>query len=101
MLQGRLIRLAAPALAGIQTGLDGILVSVLDEDFLADWCVRCLGAGPVRVLFRSGHLSEVIGTELADGRRVVVKARPAEPRIAACVAVQRQLARAGFPCPAP
>jgi hypothetical protein len=71
------------------------------DDFLAEWCDRYLGARPVRVLFRSGHLSEVTGAELADGRQVVVKTRPADPRIAGCVAVQDHLARAGFPCPAP
>ena len=31
----------------------------------------------------------------------MIKARPADPRIAGCVAVQQHLARAGFPCPAP
>ena len=78
-----------------------ILVAVLDDAFLSDWCDRQLGARPARVLFRSGHLSEVIAAELADGRRVVVKARPSDSRIAACTAVQEHLARAGFPCPAP
>lgn len=53
------------------------------------------------MLFHSGHLSEVTGAGLADGRRVVIKARPADPRIAGCVAVQEHLARAGFPCPEP
>jgi hypothetical protein len=53
------------------------------------------------VLFRSGHLSEVVAAQLADGRRVVIKARPSDPRIAGCTAVQRHLARAGFPCPEP
>jgi Phosphotransferase enzyme family len=72
-----------------------------DQAFLADWCDRYLGARPVRVLFHSGHLSEVTGAELTDGRRVVIKARPADPRIAGCIAVQEHLARAGFPCPEP
>ena len=72
-----------------------------DDVFLAEWCDRYLGARPAGVLFRSGHLSEVTGAELADGRRVVIKARPADPRIAGCVAVQQHLARTGFPCPAP
>jgi hypothetical protein len=78
-----------------------ILVVVLDDAFLADWCDRYLGVRPVRVLFRSGNLSQVVAAELADGRQVVVKARPPEPRIAGCTAVQRHLARAGFPCPEP
>jgi hypothetical protein len=79
----------------------GILVTVLGDAFLADWCGRYLGARPVSVLFRSGHLSEVVAVELADGRQVVVKARPAEARIIGCTAVQGHLARAGFPCPSP
>jgi hypothetical protein len=74
---------------------------VLDEALLADWCDRYLGARPARVLFRCGHLSQVIAAELADGRRVVIKARPSDPRIAGCIAVQAHLARAGFPCPVP
>lgn len=73
----------------------------LDEAFLADWCDRYLGARLARVLFRSGHLSDVAAAELADGRRVVIKTRRSDPRIAACTAVQRHLARAGFPCPEP
>ena len=72
-----------------------------DGEFLAEWCERYLGARPARVLFRAGHLSEVTGAELVDGRQVVVKTRPADPRIAGCVAVQQHLARSGFPCPAP
>jgi hypothetical protein len=79
----------------------GILVTVPDDAFLADWCDRYLGARPACVLFRSGHLSEVVAAELADGRRVVIKARPSDSRIAGCTAVQEHLARAGFPCPQP
>jgi hypothetical protein len=74
---------------------------VLDETLLADWCERYLGARSARVLFRAGHLSQVIAAEMADGRRVVIKVRPFSPRIADCIAVQAHLARAGFPCPAP
>jgi len=79
----------------------GILVTVLDDARLADWCDRHLEARPSRVLFRSGHLSEVVAVELADGRRVVIKARPSDPRIVGCTAVQEHLARADFPCPEP
>ena len=78
-----------------------ILIGVLDGTLLADWCYRHLGVRLERVLFRSGHLSEVVGVELADGRRAVVKARPSDPRLVGCLAVQADLARAGFPCPVP
>ena len=69
----------------------GILVPVLDDPVLddpvlADWCDRYLDARPARVLFRSGHLSAVIGAELTDGRPVVIKSRPFDPRIAGCLA---------------
>jgi hypothetical protein len=74
---------------------------VLDEAAVNRWCERSLGSRPARVLFRAGHLARVTGVVLADGRAVVVKARPWAPRIAACMAVQAHLAAAGFPCPAP
>jgi hypothetical protein len=38
---------------------------------------------------------------LADGRQVVIKVRPWQERLRGCVAAQRHLARAGYPCPAP
>jgi hypothetical protein len=49
------------------------------------WCRRWLGADPVEVLFRAGHLSEVTGLRLADGRGVVVKARAPSARRRGCV----------------
>jgi hypothetical protein len=77
------------------------LPGVLDETALADWCVQHLGAAPSRVVFRSGFLSQLVGVELSDGQRAVVKARPFLPRIAGCLHVQAALARVGFPCPGP
>ncbi|MGI9007656.1 MAG: phosphotransferase [Streptosporangiaceae bacterium] len=68
---------------------------------LAQWCARHLGSLPASELFRSGHLSAVIGLRLADDREVVVKVRPRSPRIAACVEVQRRLFQSGYPCPEP
>jgi hypothetical protein len=65
------------------------------------WCERWLGSVPVRELFRTGHLAVVLGVELADGRAAVLKRRPASDRVQGCVEVQRQLSRAGFPCPSP
>jgi hypothetical protein len=74
---------------------------VLDDNLLAEWCLRHLGESLERVLFRSGFLSEVIGVELSSGLRAVVKARPFEPRIVGCLQVQAALASTGFPCPEP
>jgi hypothetical protein len=68
---------------------------------LAAWCTDHLGSAPAAELFRSGHLSAVVGLRLADGREVVVKVRPASPRIAACVEVQRRMFEIGYPCPEP
>jgi hypothetical protein len=66
---------------------------------LAAWCEMNLGSPAVTELFRAGHLTCVIGTRLADGREVVVRVRPAAPRVAACAGVQRWLFDAGYPCP--
>ena len=56
----------------------------------------------MEVLFVAGHLSEVVGVRLADGREVVVKRRVDESgRAGRCVAAQRLLAEQGFPCPMP
>ena len=70
----------------------------LDES-VAAWCTTVLGAPPVRELFRSSHLSDVLGLELGDGRQIVVKVRPGSPRLDAATAVQRHVHRRGFPCP--
>jgi hypothetical protein len=73
----------------------------VDDDELHDWCVRHLRSAPIATLFRAGHLALVAGLTLADGRDVVVKVRPGEPRLSGCAAVQRRLWRAGFACPRP
>jgi hypothetical protein len=65
------------------------------------WCERWLGAKPVGVIFAAGHLSEVVGLRLADGREVVIKVRPDHRRVGGCVEVQRRLWESGFPCPMP
>lgn len=70
-------------------------------DALAVWCKRWLGAPPAARLFEAGYLSTVKGLRLADGREVVVKVRPREPRLAGCAEVHRALWTAGFPCPEP
>lgn len=72
-----------------------------DSGLLAQWCMEHLGSPPADEIFRSGHLSAVIGLRLADDREVVVKVRPKAARMEACVDVQRHMFRAGYPCPQP
>lgn len=74
---------------------------VVDAASLAAWCEAHLGSPAESELFRTGHLTRVIGTRLADGREVVVRVRPAAPRIAACTQVQQRLFDCGYPCPQP
>jgi len=65
------------------------------------WCLSHLGSGVDQTLFHTGHLSEVVGVRLTDGRRIVVKIRPPAARLAACAQVQQALWQAGIPCPRP
>jgi hypothetical protein len=66
---------------------------------IARWCQQQLGT-PIEELFPPrNHLSQVIGVRLDDGREIVIKSRPDQPRIAACTDVQRHLAALGYPCP--
>jgi hypothetical protein len=74
---------------------------VVDGASLAAWCAVHLGSPAESELFRTGHLTRVIGTRLADGREVVVRVRPAAPRIAACTEVQSRVFDSGYPCPQP
>ncbi|HET7017641.1 MAG TPA: phosphotransferase [Streptosporangiaceae bacterium] len=73
----------------------------VDAVSLAAWCQAQLGSPPERELFRARHLTDVIGTRLADGREVVIRVREAGPRVAACTQVQRRLFESGYPCPQP
>ena len=68
---------------------------------LRAWCAMAVGSTVDEVLFRSGNLSRVVGVRLADGRSVVLKARPPARRHTGCVQVQRRLFAAGYPCPCP
>jgi hypothetical protein len=72
-----------------------------DADALGAWCAMWLGARPVETIFAVRHSSQVTGVVLDDGRRVVVKVRPASPRLQSCAYVQHHLWHAGFPCPEP
>lgn len=72
---------------------------------------RHLGAGVAGYLFCGASVGSTHGLVLADGRRVVLKARPppdtnrdlplGRAALAAIVEAQRFLVRHGFPCPAP
>lgn len=66
---------------------------------LAAWCVKRLGSAARATRFESGHLSRVVGVDLENGTSVVLKARPSDPRLVACAAVQRHVWKQGFPCP--
>jgi Phosphotransferase enzyme family len=68
---------------------------------LGDWCRRELRSDLKDVLFVRGHYRNVLGVELDDGRRAVVKLREPNARIEDVLAVQRRLFHAGFPCPEP
>ena len=74
---------------------------VVDAASLATWCELHLGSPAGSELFRTGHLTSVIGTRLADGREVVVRVRPGALRLTACTEVQRRLFDSGYPCPQP
>ena len=86
-------------------GQDGVVPEsrrpAVGMDALAVWCRCWLGAPPAAELFGSGYLSTVKGLRLTDGREVVVKVRPGQPRLAGCAIVHRALWTAGFPCPEP
>jgi hypothetical protein len=71
---------------------------VLTDEMISAWCQSTLGAPLDRVLFRRQHLPQVVGVELAGGRRVVVKIRRFEERLVGCIAVQAPLAQAGANC---
>src|SRR5207248_8588945 len=51
--------------------------------------------------FQAGHLSQVVGVRLTDGRRIVIKIRHWEDRLLGCARVQRALFERGLPAPEP
>jgi hypothetical protein len=71
---------------------------------IARFCAAELGAAPAAGLFYQASVGCVLGLELDDGRRVVLKAHQPDKsvaRLAACQAVQAGLCARGFPCPEP
>jgi hypothetical protein len=71
------------------------------DDGLATWCAAALGSPPIATIFETGHLSRVVGYRLQDGREVVLKLRPPDERVLACLDVQMYLFANGYPCPQP
>lgn len=66
-----------------------------------DWCEQHLGSTPVHSFITEAPSSQLWGFELADGRVIAVKVRPASARLDACVTAQRTAFAAGIGCPAP
>ncbi|GAB2610785.1 hypothetical protein GCM10027168_49610 [Streptomyces capparidis] len=62
---------------------------------------RTAGSPPRAELWRWAHLSTVLGVELADRRRVVVKVRPFAERLIGCCRTHRLMWSAGLPCAEP
>src|SRR4051794_35595123 len=65
------------------------------------WIEATFGSPVADELFAVGHLSQVTGVRLTDGRELVVKARAGVERARACIAGQLALHVDGFPCPRP
>jgi hypothetical protein len=80
---------------------------------LEAFCAGVLGAPVADCLFWRSHMGSVSGVQLADGRRVVIKAYPAtaeqgsahffadHAHLSAVQRVQRYLVERGFACPPP
>ena len=96
--------MAAELVAGIERAVFG----PVSADDVTAWLDRHvsqrLSARVSTVLFRTGRVSAVYGLLLSDGTSVVAKVfrQPGSPKaLAAAVACQGTLARAGYPCPMP
>ena len=76
-------------------------VAEINPRLLELWCRQELQARPARRLFDGGHLATVVGLELDDARKVVIKVQKSSDRIHAIVGIQRALFDAGYPCPEP
>jgi hypothetical protein len=79
------------------------LPTELDDlpDWLPAWCLDHLGGKPTDVLFQHQSISTVFGLSLVGGTDVVVKSRPDDGRVEACVEAQTRLAERDFPCARP
>lgn len=68
---------------------------------IAAWCERHLGSLPVHSFITEAPSSQLWGFELADGRVIAIKLRPASDRLDACTAAHRTAYAKGIDCPAP
>ncbi len=70
---------------------------------VGEWCVATLGVAVVEVPWAAAGSGLVVAVDLTDGRRLMVKARPAyqADRIAESRELQAALAAAGLPVPVP
>ena len=84
-----------------ETGLVARMARVVDPTLLRQWCTGHLGSAPTREFLESGYLSVVLGVQLEDGRKVVIKVRPVSARLEGCAEVHRRLFASGYPCPEP
>jgi hypothetical protein len=66
---------------------------------IADWCGHHLGSRPVHSFITEAPASQLWGFELADGRVVAVKVRPASARLDACTRAHRRAHAAGIDAP--
>jgi hypothetical protein len=66
---------------------------------LSQWCAARLGSPIARVLWQAGHLSQVVAVALEDNRKIVVKTRVWQDRLAACSGIQLAVTACGFPAP--
>jgi Ser/Thr protein kinase RdoA (MazF antagonist) len=105
---GDVIAAQVDAWGGVDLPLERTLFGTTDPHAIASavdaCCVEHLGAPVARYRFFDSSSGSVHGVELTDGRAVVVKGhRPdaALDHLTAALEVQRTLAAAGFPAPAP
>lgn len=75
-------------------------IDAASDATIAGWCVRHLGSAPVHSFITSAPASQLWGFELADGRVVAVKVRPATTRLAACDVAHQLVQDHGIDCPA-
>jgi hypothetical protein len=88
----------------VELGVFGTADPEMVAHYFDEFVHQALEASVRDGLFYLSSAGSVLGVELVDGRRVVVKAYQSQwgrPFLTAVARVQRHLAGAGFPCPRP